>query len=221
MNESPFRPEHFERLDETADAEFYREPRLVVHIDTGAIAAAGRIYRSLLPAHACVLDLMSGWRSHLPVDLPLARVAGLGMNAAEMAANPQLSSYVVHDLNVDPCLPFGDDEFDGVINTVSVQYLTRPLEVFAEVYRVLRPNAPYVVTFSNRCFPTKAVRIWRSLGDDGHMQLVAAYFLQSAPWRDLHAVDCNPGAGGDPLYAVYGRKAPAGDETGAGAAEGR
>ena len=207
MSEYSFRPEHFERVDESVDEEFYRQPRLVVHIDDGAIAAAREFYRSLLPPHGRILDLMSSWRSHLPVDSDFERVTGLGMNAAEMADNPQLGEYVVHNLNSDPSLPFGNDEFDAAINTVSVQYLTRPVEVFAEVHRVLRPGAPYLVTFSNRCFPTKAVRIWRSLNDEGHAQLIAAYFRSSAAWSDLHAVYCNPDADGDPLYAVYARKA--------------
>jgi SAM-dependent methyltransferase len=97
-------------------------------------------------------------------------------------------------------LPFADDRFDGAIDTVSIQYLIRPLEVFAEVYRVLRPGGRFVLTFSNRCFPTKAVRIWSALGDKGHAQLVAAYFARSAPWSDVRALDCNPDRGdSDPL----------------------
>jgi len=207
MSEFAFQPEHFERVDETVDEEFYGQPRLVVHIDEDAIAAARELYRSLLPPQGRVLDLMSSWRSHLPQDLAFEKVVGLGMNAVEMGDNPQLSESVVHNLNTDPRLPFGRDEFDAAINTVSVQYLTRPVEVFAEVHRVLRPGSLYIVTFSNRCFPTKAVRIWRSLGDEGHAQLIAAYFRSSAAWSDLHAVYCNPDATGDPLYAVYARKA--------------
>jgi SAM-dependent methyltransferase len=148
--------------------------------------------------------------------MPIKQLVGLGMNAEEMAANPRLDEFLVHDLNSDPHLPFEDNRFDGIINTVSVQYLTRPLEVFAEVYRVLRPGGRYIVTFSNRCFPTKAVDIWRSLNDQGHADLIAAYFQHSAPWSDLHALNCNPNAiDGDPLYAVYARKGngePAGSD---------
>ncbi len=206
MSEFTFAPEHFERVDEAVDEEFYRQPRLVVHIDEGAIAAARDIYGSLLPPHGRILDLMSSWRSHLPQDSAYETVVGLGMNADEMAANPQLNDYVVHNLNTDPRLPFADGAFDAAINTVSVQYLTRPVEVFTEVYRVLRPGAVHIVTFSNRCFPTKAVRLWRALDDEGHAQLVAAYFRSSADWTGLRAVYCNPYTDGDPLYAVYARK---------------
>jgi SAM-dependent methyltransferase len=203
-----FQPEHFERIDESPDSEFYQEPRLVVHIDDGAIRAAGRLYASLLPNGGEILDLMSSWRSHLPEDFAShCHVVGLGMNDVELQENPQLSDWVIHDLNADPRLPFESDHFDGVIVTVSVQYLIQPVEVFSEVHRVLRPGARFIVSFSNRCFWTKAVRVWRELSDRGHAELVAAYFRQSAVWDDLHAVDTNAqAAGGDPLFAVHARK---------------
>ena len=143
-----FDPRYFRREDETPDAEFYAEPRMTVHIDDDAIAAVTQVYRDLLPAGGEVLDLMSSWRSHLPADVPFARVVGLGMNAAEMAENPQLDEFVVHDLNADPRLPFPDASFDGCCITVSVQYLLQPVEVFREVNRVLRPGAPFVLTYS-------------------------------------------------------------------------
>jgi SAM-dependent methyltransferase len=209
MPQSPLRPEFFEREDEAPDDDFYAEPRLVLHIDEPAIAAVGALYAELLPPGGEILDLMSSWRSHLPAAFSVGTLVGLGMNATELAENPQLDRAVVQDLNRDPRLPFESESFDGAINTVSVQYLTRPLEVFAEVHRVLRPGAPFIVTFSNRCFPSKAVRIWRSLGDAEHVQLVAAYFQASAAWTALHAEDRSPNPGrSDPLYAVHACKAP-------------
>ena len=128
--EQGFQDYFFDRVDEGDDALFYREPRRVVHIDDAAIAEIGRIFEELLPANGEILDLMSSWRSHLPEGFVKARMVGLGLNAAEMRDNPQLDEYVVHDLNRDPRLPFEDASFDGVILTVSVQYLTRPVEVF-------------------------------------------------------------------------------------------
>jgi SAM-dependent methyltransferase len=204
---SPFGPEHFERIDEDNDSSFYSQPRFVVHIDQQAIEAAGRLYASLLPPNGEILDLMSSWRSHLPSNFPMAKLVGLGMSAEEMADNPQLGEFVVHDLNADPRLPFESERFDGAIDTVSAQYLTRPLQVFEEVHRVLRPGAPFILTFSNRCFPTKAVRIWTALNDRGHAQLIGAYFKYSADWTEATANDCNPERGnGDPLFAVYAYK---------------
>ncbi len=131
-----FKPEHFRRSDESHDEFFYTDPRFVVHIDDNAIVAATRLYKELLPEHGKVLDLMSSWRSHLPKDVRYAEVVGLGMNADEMADNPQLSSYVVWNLTTSPSLPFEDAQFDGAICTVSVQYMVKPVEVFRDVGRL-------------------------------------------------------------------------------------
>src|SRR5262245_54675420 len=130
MTQRAFPAEYFRRMDEGADAEFYREPRFVTHIDDATIAALTQVYRELIPPDAAVLDVMSSWVSHLPADVTYRRVAGLGMNRAELARNPRLTDFVVHDLNVTPELPYADDTFDAVVNAVSVQYLTRPVEVF-------------------------------------------------------------------------------------------
>src|SRR5215207_2949600 len=168
-NDSPYPSAYFQRYDPAEDGVFYEMPRKVVHIDDGAIEALGGVYAELLPATGTLLDLMSAWRTHLPDELAARAdlsVVGLGMNAEEMADNPQLSRSVVHDLNRDPTLPFPDEMFDGAMCAVSVQYLTRPLEVFREVARVLRPGAPFIVSFSNRCFPTKAVAVWHNTGDE-------------------------------------------------------
>jgi SAM-dependent methyltransferase len=147
---------------------------------------------------------MSSWRSHLPVAHGSREVIGLGMNAEEMGDNPQLAKSVVHDLNRDPRLPFGDAEFDGAMCAVSVQYLTHPVLVFREVRRVLRPGAPFVVSFSNRCFPTKAVAVWLATSDAQHVMLVRSYFDAAGGWTDIRAEDRSP-ADGDPLYAVSAR----------------
>src|SRR5438477_4026317 len=104
----------FARMDPTDDATFYAFARKVVHIDDGAIDALRRRYAELLPAGGRILDLMSSWRSHLP-DSTKGPVIGLGMNAEEMADNPQLAEVVVHDLNRDPRLPFPDAHFDAVV----------------------------------------------------------------------------------------------------------
>jgi SAM-dependent methyltransferase len=195
----------YAREDESGDDEFYRIARKVVHIDDGAIAALGRLYAEVLPASGRLLDLMSSWRSHLPEGMGAADVVGLGMNAEEMADNPQLTRFVVHDVNQDPRLPFGDAEFDGAACAVSVQYITHPLRLFREVARVLRPGAPFVVSFSNRCFPTKAVAAWLYADDEQHIELVRSYFDTAGGFTVVRDEDRSPGGYGDPLYAVWAR----------------
>ncbi len=154
-------------MDETRDDAFYAQPRFVTHIDDGAIAAVTQLYREFFPAGGAILDLMSSWISHLPPEVRYGRVVGLGMNREELAVNERLSSFVVQNLNDDPRLPFADGEFDAAGLCVSIDYLTDPVAVLRETARVLRPGAPMVVTFSNRCFPTKAVAVWHALDDAG------------------------------------------------------
>lgn len=171
-------PEWFARADESPDEAFYAAPRFVTHIDAGAIAAVTQLYREWLPPGGRILDLMSSWVSHLPAEVAYEAVAGLGMNRAELAANPRLSDFVVQNLNADPRLPFADGQFDAAGLCVSIDYLADPVNVLRETARVLRPGAPLVVTFSNRCFPTKAVAAWHALDDAGRCTLVAALFRQ-------------------------------------------
>ena len=168
---SNFKPEFFRRLDDSDDEVFYLAPRFVTHIDDGAIAKVGAIYARLLPQGGIILDMMSSWRTHLTEHTRPARVVGLGLNQAEMEDNPQLTETVVHNVNANPRLPFDDAQFDGAIMTVSVQYLIHPLETFAEVGRVLRPGAPFIATFSNRMFPTKAVAIWANASEQQRVDL--------------------------------------------------
>ena len=200
-------PSYFERADESTDEQFYRQPRFVTHIDDAAIAAVTQLYRDYFPADGAILDLMSSWVSHLPPEIAYQRVAATGMNEAELKGNPRLTEYVVQNLNANPILPFADNSFDGAAICVSVQYLTQPVPVFREIGRVLKPGAPLVVSFSNRCFPTKAVAIWQSLDDRGHCRLVERYFHEAATWDAVTILDGSPRRwGSDPLFAVVGRK---------------
>ena len=213
-----FPPGSFAREDESQDNAFYGTPRLVVHIDEGAIAAVRDVYARWIPPGARILDLMSSWRSHLP-DAVLGHqreVVGHGMNAAELQANPQLDRWFVQDLNREPRLPLDAASCDAVLCAVSVQYLTAPLAVFREAARVLVPGGPFVVTFSNRMFPSKAVALWRALDDEGHIALVARYFAAAGgydpPVVERHVRPHPRGwrewfSAHDPLYAVIGRKA--------------
>jgi SAM-dependent methyltransferase len=202
-------PGAFAKLDGEEDEIFYEPARLVCHIDDGAIAALTGFYRNVLPAGGVLLDLMSSWVSHLPPEVAYAEVIGHGMNAEELAANPRLARWFVHNLNRDPLLPLAGGSIDAAMICVSIQYLQRPVEVLREVARVLRPDAPVVIGFSNRCFWTKAVAIWRALDDKGHARLVEDYlrhagFVGIATHRLTEWVEdvC------DPMIAVVGRAPP-------------
>jgi len=151
VDDAAFPADFFDRADQSSDANFYRSPRLVTHIDGHAISAVGALYQEL-GITGTVLDLMGSWVSHF---LEPPNLTVLGMNNEELVANPQASDTVIHDLNVDPNLPFESDSFDAAVCCVSVDYLIRPVEVFADVARVLRPGGLFVCTFSNRCFPSK------------------------------------------------------------------
>lgn len=204
----PFSSDAFSRQDETPDAAFYHYPRLVTHIDAPAIAVVTQLYREYFRPDTELLDLMSSWVSHLPPEVPYRRVVGLGMNAAELRANLRLDSFVVQDLNQLPVLPFANHEFDGAAVCVSIDYLTQPVAVLREVHRVLRPNSPLVITFSNRCFPSKAIAAWHALDDRGHLALVQRYLEVAGGWQRIALLDRSPAPGrSDPLFAVVAHTA--------------
>jgi SAM-dependent methyltransferase len=206
MSASDFPPAAFRRDDESSDALFYSQPRLVTHIDDAAIAAVTQIYREFLPRDGAVLDLMSSWISHLPAEIQYAHVAGLGMNRAELAANPRLHRFVVHDLNQNPVLPFDAASFDAATICVSIDYLTDPVAVLRDLSRVVRAGGPLVITFSNRCFPTKAIHAWLSTDDAGRVGIVKALLVQSGRWSRIEALDRSPARGrSDPLFCVLAR----------------
>jgi SAM-dependent methyltransferase len=191
----------FARADPSPDEAFYSWPRLVTHIDDRAIAAVGALYDEL-GITGTVLDLMGSWVSHFrraPDHLTV-----LGLNAEELAANTQASATVLHDLNDDPILPFEAGTFDAAVCCVSVDYLVRPIEVFADVARVVRAGGPFVCTFSNRCFPSKAIWGWLQASDEQHCAIVSEYFRLAGGWSAPVAERRTPLASpGDPLFAVW------------------
>jgi len=198
-----FPPGFFSRQDDTDDAAFYAFDRFVTHIDDGAIAAVGELYDEL-GLTGDVLDICSSWVSHFRTRP--GRLIVTGMNAAELAANPMADEWLVLDQNAAPGLPFENGRFDAVTCCASVDYLTSPLEVFAEVGRVLRSGGVFVCTFSNRCFPTKAIRGWLSTDERGRCSIVATYFDLTDRFDEPVVQHRNPGVRGDPLYAVWAQR---------------
>lgn len=204
-----FEPDLFRRNDEGSDHLFYEQARLVNHIDDAAIGALRNFYKSQLPEKGHILDLMSSWVSHLPesADVLYSEVTGLGLNETELSKNPVLTSWDVHDLNSDFVLPYADQTFNGAIVSVSVQYLIKPVEIFADVGRVLKSGSPFAVTFSNRMFPTKAVAIWQVLSDLQRADLLRSYFRLTGVFDEAQFYDLSPAPGrSDPLFAIVAKK---------------
>lgn len=208
----------YARLDGRDDRLFYRTPRLVQHLDSAARSQVTDIYARLTEPGMQVLDLMSSWVSHLP-ERELC-VTGLGLNAEELAQNPHLSARVVHDVNATPRLPFADGSFDAAVCTASVEYLIEPVALFREVARVLRPGAWFALTFSERWFPPKVVRVWIELHPFERVALVLDYFRRAGAFAELHTESlrglprpaddqyADQYALSDPVYAVWGRRSP-------------
>jgi SAM-dependent methyltransferase len=199
-------PEFFRRQDERPDALFYAVPRPSAHLDVAADAVLSAWYAEMLPASGPVLDLLAGASSHLPADCD--RVLGVGLDADALARNGCLAERWLLDLNARPELPFDDGALAGAVCSVSVQYLTRPIEVFAEVARCLRPGAPFLVAFSNRMFPSKAVLCWRASDDAAHGRLVRSYFATAGGFGPVLSRAFVPDGGGDPLYLVWAEADP-------------
>ncbi|MCS7200235.1 MAG: methyltransferase domain-containing protein [Caldimicrobium sp.] len=208
--------ETFQRLDESDDTLFYQEPRLVGHIDRVCHEALLNYYGRILSPKGKILDLMSSYESHLP-PLGEYEVIGLGINEEELKANPQLTEYLVKDLNKDPTLPFESETFDAVLCDLSIEYVIRPIELLQEVKRVLKKGGLATFSFSNRYFPTKVIKLWVDLHEFERMGYVLELMIRTG-FRDLHTfslrglprpkddrwITYTPFA--DPLYVVWGKK---------------
>ncbi|TFI55554.1 class I SAM-dependent methyltransferase [Mastigocladus laminosus UU774] len=210
------RPEQRTKLDVGDDKEFYSFPRFVTHVDEGFIQQLTDLYRDRLQPNTRILDIMSSWVSHLPEEMQFKHVEGHGLNAEELARNPRLDHYFVQDINENPRLPLPEQEFDAVLNCVSVQYLQYPEAVFSEIYRVLKPDGIAIVSFSNRMFFQKAIQAWRDASERTRVELVKGYFnsVHGFTTPEVIARQSNTpiflqwlgAAGGDPFYAVIARR---------------
>jgi len=211
--EFPFSEPDFRRQDESSDTYFYDQPRFCFHIDDAAVAALTDYYSEAFKAweKPAILDICASHVSHFPSDIETTagRRVALGMNEDELKENKQVNEYVVKDLNVDPTLPFEDNSFDIVTNVVSIDYLSKPIEICKEVARVLKPGGCAMFALSNRCFPTKAVQIWLQTNDLEHIFIVGAYYHYSGGFQPPKAIEVSPNAdttpwsGGDSQNIAY------------------
>ncbi|MDB9867606.1 class I SAM-dependent methyltransferase [Pseudomonadales bacterium] len=197
-----FPEQFFQRQDESADENFYSQPRFVTHIDDATISSLTEFYGQQIAPGSRVLDLMSSWISHLPEGVDYAHVSGLGMNTAELEANPRLNHYCVQDLNITPTLPFADNSFDAVLIAVSIQYLVKPVDVMTEINRCLTTGGQCIVAMSHRLFPTKAIHAFHVLPPADRCRLVATY-MEKSGLTGIEALDHSPQTG-DPLWIVRG-----------------
>ncbi|MGD9505451.1 MAG: class I SAM-dependent methyltransferase [Syntrophobacteraceae bacterium] len=214
-----FGEDAFSRFDESDDSAFYERERFVSHLDAVALSTVEAVIGGLVPEkNVEILDLMASWDSHLPSSLHPARVSAIGLNENELMKNNALTDYIIQDVNKNPVLPYPDESFDAVINTVSVDYIVKPIEIFKEVARVLRPGGLFLVIFSNRMFHAKAVRIWQELSERERPDLVRRYFEATEafdapelfvgsgaprPREDKYA---HLGIPSDPVYALYANR---------------
>ena len=190
----------FERADNTIDSEFYSQARHINHLDEAAQKQLKSIYSDLIPANSEILDLMSSINSHIDDRLESKKITGLGLNEEELAANPSLDAIIVHDINQQQRLPFDDASFDVIVCSLSIEYITQPSRLFDEVARVLRPGGRFIISFSNRWFPTKAIQVWNNLHDFERIGLVMEHFIASAHFADINT------------YSLRGIPRPASDK---------
>lgn len=189
------------KVDASDDTKFYRSPRFVTHADDPFLARLTQLYASVVDPGDRVFDAMGSWRSFLP-EHEFDRVVGHGLNEAELEANDSLDEWFRQDFNSDQSLPLETDSFDMVCCALSVQYLQYPARLFSEFDRVLDDGGAVVVSFTNRMFPTKAVRAWRKRTMDDRAALVERY-LAAGGLSSTRRVTEQPGS--DPFYAVVGR----------------
>ena len=207
----------FQTENEEDDRLFYESTRFVDYVDSEASDNISEIYNRFLDSGMKVLDLMSGCASHLPEDRPTIELTGLGLNVEELNKNAALHHRKIHDLNQNPIIPFEDQQFDLVICSLSIEYLTQPKEIFKDIARILKPGAHLIITFSDRWLAQKVTRIWEMLYAFERMGLVTDFFKSTGRFENLSTESVQgyyrpyndplyrEKRESDPIFAVWGQ----------------
>jgi SAM-dependent methyltransferase len=191
----PYQETDFTRYDEDDDGVFYRQARLVTHIDDPSIARLTDYYGTVLPTQGKIMDMCTSWKSFYPTSIKSAvqskelEVFGVGLNAEEMKLNGVFKEWRVLDLNKTPhdvrtgWEDTGKDmKFDAVTCVVSIDYLNKPLEICRNLLDATNEGGKVHLVISNRCFPHKVVRRWMMLEEKGRLELVGGmnplYFMK-------------------------------------------
>ena len=188
------------KIDDGDDTSFYDSPRYVTHASETFLNRLTDLYDRILAPGDRVFDAMGSWVSHLP-ETELAHVVGHGLNAEELRANDRYDEWFVQNFNDDQSLPLADDSFDVVCCALSVQYLQYPAAIFSEFNRVLADDGTVVVSFTDRMFPTKAIRAWRAATMDERAELVSSYIQAGGMTVTDQIAQDDPES---PFYAVVG-----------------
>ena len=204
-------------MDPGNDMGFYASPRFVTHIDDNAINNVRRYYDQVLPRKGRILDFCSSWISHYPSEVVKAgaagevEVLGTGMNERELSKNPVLKHWSVQDLNQNSevRLPSSSEssageKLDASTCVVSIDYLTKPVEILQSIRRQTNEGGKVHLIISNRCFPTKVVSRWLKVDEEDRLTMVGDYLWWSG-WRNVEIQTLVEGSFmTDPLWVVRG-----------------
>lgn len=199
----------FMQANDESDEVFFDRQGLDSLMDMGARTAVTALYRTTLPVGGRTLDVMAGAMSHMPEDAVFQELIGVDVCKKAVEANKALTQSVVQNLNTTPVLPFDDQSFDGAVLCDGFAYLTQPQRVFEDIYRVLKPGVPFIVSFSDRFIPAKAVAIWHALEPEDRVRFISA-LMARVGFTDLDTGEVTPPedltAWKDTVRAVIGRR---------------
>ena len=160
------------KIDTSDDQIFYQHPKYVNHLSGPFRKRLTNLYQEYLFPHYVILDLMSSWVSHLPVNTTYKKVIGHGMNKSELSSNTRLDSFWVQNLNINQNMPLEDSSIDVGLIVAGWQYLQYPEKVSLELSRIIKPSSFLIISFSNRAFWTKSPNIWTYSSEDERIEYV-------------------------------------------------